>query len=73
MTATKGKEGCACFSRYCSLDILFEVQIEHIFSKTVISDRPLRTMRYPAGVVPAARDSGTSTTYAGGAMRQSPR
>jgi len=29
-------------------------------------------MRHPADVAPAARDSGTSTTYAGDAMRQSP-
>jgi hypothetical protein len=52
--------------------LLSGVHITHIFSKIVISDRLLRTMRYPAGVIPAARDSGTSTTYAGGAMRQSP-
>ena len=52
--------------------LLSEVHIAHIFSKIVISDHPLQTMRYPAGVTPGARDSGTSTTYAGGAMRQSP-
>jgi len=50
-----------------------EVHNAHIFCKDVISDGLLRSMRYPAGVAPAARDSGTSTIYAGGAMRQSSR
>ena len=48
-----------------------EVHNAHTFSKDVVSGGLLRSMRYPAGVAPAARDSGTSTTYAGGVMRQS--